>query len=1130
MDDNTDDAEEGPVLAPLETEFSTEQVETLQEVIIEESTSAVDEDSNDSIEPIPCETCGKAGSLTFYKKLETGSKPVDIYRHLCHSCHSYFGMCCKKVRGCFSYVTEEGRTLTKSERAFHFGAGRNSSSQSALNNIETDTQPIPSTSNGSEEVLLEKNPDEGIDEKMDVDDLEENEAEKEYPAEDVAEAVEEDLCLGGTLQKKPASKKKPKKHAFVGGKAKKPNWGRRKSQRKAVDGPSTSVDIPAVTETRSVGRPAKTRTQKSVSPVEEPKARGRPLKNSQKVSKNSANIPSTSSQSPSENSAQSREFSCQTENDLLLSSLFLEDAFNKSIKEGFGEQISSRLKDQPLILRKQFIFMLNTIHEQEKQICRYKEVEEKYCEAAKKLKDFGRSTRLSFSDEFRCVRADLLERKDEFKTNQAELISMFIKERATYEEFKTQMLQKFEDQKLENSALEAKIQYLEQDLIYEKDKAEFYLRTRDEYEKERSAAVASATEAQAHLEDRLWLGEHERCTGCQTITRQVRKMEHERDEAMIKKKKAEEERDEAVKNRKEMDKVAQTLGVECDNARYERDTFKASMDRQKKENQKLTQSLAEKEKELLQKINEVKAVTPKASSTPRSVACTPSYAERITPPEDGEIIDSPPQRSPVVVPSPKTTPKPAEKPLIQKIVEKKAPVIATGFASWIPKDKIDEPAPEIPTAVSAFEVPLEAQKTKEPERPKFAPLSQPTPWEKASLDKANASAPSNSLSETMARVRTESFAGVNSSPAYVSKTYTDEMNRMMNSRKRASDVADSNKNIQHDSSSPPIKKNKPVAPSQNPVHTPSPKKPIQSTPAPSAPPTKTSVPIKTNPGIASVGSLTSIKKIPKLSEKPPQAEFAPALGLATNNDSSSIPGLNLDQLDEKTREEEKAEMMKIKPAASKPTSTVQQSTPKVPAVQNNQTSNVTQTPNPTKIQSPQKKKKNGGNKNTGRPDPFAFAPPMPWQRNNEDSPPWNNQPPARQQQYGIQSNQQRCFQMDLGLDRPWSDMPGPPRSGERQSSFSSLPWHRDRFDSVPMQDTPFGKVPIQDNFASRPMLHRPPQHPSQSAFYNNPHDNNFFHPRDFSPPQPPHQSRMFSPPSFGYSGPPNNGPRSFYSN
>lgn len=166
------------------------------------------------------------------------------------------------------------------------------------------------------------------------------------------------------------------------------------------------------------------------------------------------------------------------------------------------------------------------------------------------------------------------------------------------------------------------------------------------------------------------------------------------------------------------------------------------------------------------------------------MACTPNDPERVSPPEDGEIVDTPPHSSPQATLNP--APKAVAKPLIQQIVEKKAPPqIASGFESWIPKEKLNAPAPSIPKSVSAFGVPLKPPNA-ESERPKVAPSSQPNPWEK--LAKSTSAAASNSLFEALSKVQADNFSGGGSTPSY-SKSYLEEMNRVMSTRKRVVEEA-----------------------------------------------------------------------------------------------------------------------------------------------------------------------------------------------------------------------------------------------------------------------------------------------------------------------------------------------------
>uniref|UniRef100_A0A1I7U6P7 Uncharacterized protein n=1 Tax=Caenorhabditis tropicalis TaxID=1561998 RepID=A0A1I7U6P7_9PELO len=333
--------------------------------------------------------------------------------------------------------------------------------------------------------------------------------------------------------------------------------------------------------------------------------------------------------------------------------------------------------------------------------------------------------------------------------------------------------------------------------------------------------------------------------------------------------------------------AAQNLGKECDTIKYERDSWKSLADKHKKDVMKLTQSLKDKEKELLQKTTEI-VKTPRRA-TPQSMSSTPNYTDTITPPEEGEIVGTPPQRSPHISNGTITkTEKSLQKVVIQKIVEKKVPPpIASGFESWVPKEKLNAPPPEIPKAVSAFGVPIKAS---EAEKSKFGPCSQPAPWERAA--KATTAAASDSLSEAISKIQSEAFMGGVSTPSYSSKSYREEINRVMTTRKRVGDELSEEQQIEEDSTSAtyPAKKIKSVDP-------------LPTTPASSKPVKSVANPAKISSPCIGVGSLSNLKKIPKLSDKPPQAEFAPALGMSgKTNDDLSIPGLGLDRLDDKTKE------------------------------------------------------------------------------------------------------------------------------------------------------------------------------------------------------------------------------------
>lgn len=1105
MNGATTEAEDHSVYLP--SAHPTDQIDPIEGTSSENNDSPIDESSNDSTtsslsvlkptDPVKCDTCSVLATLSFFKQRQpaSGGKTEDIFKSYCSNCKTFFGMSSKKVRGVFSFVNEDGRILSNSERLEFLRSQKRARSASRSNSVcqvpekgsgvsNSDTSTNGNSDEKDEEIAKED--DEGIDE---------DDGDEETPE-----------------QKTTIPKKKPK-NAF-GGKSKKNNWGtRKKSKAKVSQVQSTSSEkISKKDQENARPRETKLRNTPTVTPID--KKRGRPIK----ISPRAATISSVSTK-PTHTSeffksspitshvSKTAETCCQTDTDLLLKSTYLKECFNTTVRDALGEPVAARLNDMPMVLKKKFLLMIRTISEQEKRILKYEENEEKSLLAVKTLKDFGRSTRLEFSDSFRNIRADLVERKEEFKAHEAEVVAVIKSQTRTYEAYKQQMQKNAEDQKLEYSALLAKVEFLQQELTYEKDRAEFYLRARDVCKKEQNKAIEQAETAVKNLNDRLFLADNETCTRCKTVEKIRKKMTMEVAEMTEKCARANQERNDAVERAALFESAAQKLGKDCDSIKYERDSWKAYAERYKKDVIKLTHTLKEKDKELLDKIAEI-AATPKSITTPRSVACTPNDPERVSPPEDGEIVDTPPHSSPQATLNP--APKAVAKPLIQQIVEKKAPPqIASGFESWIPKEKLNAPAPSIPKSVSAFGVPLKPPNA-ESERPKVAPSSQPNPWEK--LAKSTSAAASNSLSEALSKVQADNFSGGGSTPSY-SKSYLEEMNRVMSTRKRVVEEAAE------------VQKKPNPAPSGVTATPPKKAKTSNSVPpnkmvSAASTPSSSSTP---GPASTSVGRFTNLKKIPKLSEKPPQAEFAPALGLSQKSDESGeIPGLGMEKLDDSVKEKEKEEMMKkIKPAES--------TTPTVKA---------SPAQNPNKPNTPAQKQ----NKFNGSPNKKPNMRPVnrpgnsqapPWQRSRQPSPPPSNQSPWRQQpqqQYGIQSNQNRGFQMDLGMDRPWSDSPSGPSGSRSNNSFSDLPWHR-------AQDTPFGKVPIQDNFAMsgpRPMPPRP-MPPQQSPFFNNAPGNGFYppQPRDFSPPQPPQQSRMFPPsqPPFGYAGPPNQGrgnPRSFY--
>lgn len=438
------------------------------------------------------------------------------------------------------------------------------------------------------------------------------------------------------------------------------------------------------------------------------------------------------------------------------------------------------------------------------------------------------------------------------------------------------------------------------------------------------------------------------------------------------------------------------------------------------------------EKELAEKaleIEKVAASTPKNIITPKSVACTPNDMDRVSPPEEGEIIDTPPQASPAN-PSAKSTPK----PLAQKVAKTSLP-IAAGFESWIPKDKIDAPAPSIPKALTAFGPPIKTPQQREAEKRQLVISHQQTPWERAAMPQSA----SDSLTEALSKVQAETFFNGTGAktPTYSSKSYSEEISRMIKARKRVSDApAEDQKKPQSQTSTPvpPIKKPKPSSPVKMSSTTPS----YNFTA--SVPSTSTAGP--------SIGSLSNMRKIPKLSERPPQPEFAPALGIR-DEAFSGIPGLDDEKVVEKAAEKQ-VEPNKIQPAAPiqtappkkvepvnlpkpvvekpaiqkpasatpaalKPTTPVKTATPSTSSSSQQQQQNKNKNNGPNHDQSTSKKQKKKKKNNISPWEHPKHA--DPWDNRPQMNSPWGR--PIQQTNYGIQSQPQRYA--GFGDDRLWSD-------------------------------------------------------------------------------------------------------------
>lgn len=863
----------------------------------------------------------------------------------------------------------------------------------------------------------------------------------------------------------------------------------------------------------------------------------------------------------------------------MVKSVYLKDAFNDTIREKFGEQIELRLRDQPMILRKQFFSMMNTIQEQEKVINEYERFEEKYQLACTKMREFGRSTRLEFSDNFRSIRADLVERKQEFKTHEAEVVSLLQKEKSKYEAYKATLLQQYEDSKLECAAKTAKIALLEEELQFEKDRAEFYLHRIDIAEKGTHEAETKADTAIKNLSDRQFLIENQKCMKCRETEEKDEKMTAEYEEMKTNLEKAISDRDTALESSDLFEKAAMSLAKDFDSAKYERDTFKALSEKNRTDYQK----------NIREKDNQIKTLTEqlriaeernRRSSNPRSAAGTPSYMERITPPEDGELPNSPVSTTPSY--STRTEP-PLQKVVAQKVIEKKvAAPIAEGFASWIPKDKLDAPAPVFPKNISSFGIPMTPQQ-READKPRYSgPCSQPTPWDKNA--KATVSNTSKSYQQALEKARSDRFLrpGEGGERA-ISKSFEAERNKQLNERKRVLEE-EKRKIEEQEAILNPAKKIKPAEPlpanspkhaspascrgtpgSTNKTPTPTPKagKPL---PLPSKPPTsKPQTPVSitaesTNKPIAPPFGLTVKPSVPSTVEKKPAPAPSTPNPIETSKDDSSIPGLDFDTLDEQAKQKQKEEIAKAKQAsvqaakqaqltskASVPTS----KNSSIPIAKNNQpqvnakdndsggNQNETGSSNQNKTKKPRKRNRARNPDNSENSDRDYRDDHDDWDdrghRNDRDyrdgrperipsrgnPSPWHVPPTESPEKHW-----QRPQTQQYGIQSSQSNHPmdlGYNRSwGDDRSDGFRLPWHRPQERG---QETPFGTVPIQDNFMSRPMScpQPPPHHPS---FFNNPRDMGY-HSRDFYTPQP---RQLHNPPPFNSSGPPvYGGPyRSFY--
>uniref|UniRef100_A0A8R1HXV3 Uncharacterized protein n=1 Tax=Caenorhabditis japonica TaxID=281687 RepID=A0A8R1HXV3_CAEJA len=1065
------------------------QENTLQENSLEETPIDPIEGSSSSVNPSPpqetsndtptasvtqiakpgdsvkCETCQTTSTHTFFKRRASAAagKAEDIFRNYCTGCKDFFGLCSKKVRGVFIFVTEEGRILTNAEKMEYLrGEKRKRSVSRKENEVEIDANPTNSdtSTNGISEENQEQE-EEGL--KLGT-----------LPG---AKTVKKEINSGLKRRKKGKSR-------FSSIKNKK-----RKVEAALAAGPSsvpTPRKPPATTSTPALPKRRESERHKPTTPspscaAKVPRKPGRPVGSCrviQQQQQQQSRVIQTPIKAPEQSNVETTESEVQTDQDLLLKSVCLDETFNKTLEAGLDEQVNARLKDQPLVVRKQFVMMMRTIEEQEVVIKKFSDVQEKYQTAVRKLKEFGRQTRLTYSDNFRLIRADMVERKEEFKAHESEVVSIIKKQKDKYDAFKKELMKKYDEFQLEKEHLEAKIAFLEQEKVYERNRAEFFLRKKDVYELQTNEANETAKTAVKNLNDRLFVAENEKCAHCRISEKLRKQLTAEVAEMTTTSKAAVAQRDEMIEKAGLYEAAAQKLGKDCDTVKYERDSWQAYAVRYQKEVTRLTKVVKEKEKELAERGSEA-LTTPKSTPTPISIACTPNDAERVSPPDGPEVTSTPDSAI-----STSSAAKPHSKSFAKKLAEKKASLpIASGFESWIPKDKLNAPAPEIPKARSAFGAPIKTPQQREAEKTRLAPSQQPTPWEKSAI--ASSTPASDSLAMALNQVQADSFFnGSNSSNTNTnSRTYTEEISKLMRKRGVTTETVKEEKDKKP--STPSI--TSPVPPQKK-------SKPIPSTPA-----------VKSTPGpsVSSSGPLSNMMKIPKLSDKPPVPEFAAALGLNKEDEeeSGSIPGLG--GLDDSLKEE----VTKKRPEVKKPT-------PPVPV----KTENIVKQNPPTQQNHKNAQKKKKALLPYHRQDQYA----EPWDRPSNLSP-WGRPqqtPPPRQNQYGIQSNAR------FDSDRSWNDGPSSSSfsgiSQNRDSFGAPLPWHRS-------QDTPFGKVPIRDQFSVGQASMMPrggpppmgmggppgPPRPPMSFYNTTPNDS-----RDFYR----HSNNGYSPPNSMGRG----NPRSFY--
>ncbi|CAI5452185.1 unnamed protein product [Caenorhabditis angaria] len=469
---------------------------------------------------------------------------------------------------------------------------------------------------------------------------------------------------------------------------------------------------------------------------------------------------SPSSASSASSSVEYCNIGTQCENELILESEYIKSMYIADLNANFKPEIVVRIKDMPLMVRATLLNMKRIIQEQESQIKESEQIKAKYKELMPKLSEKIRQLRLAYTDDLRRIGDDIIELREEFRQHHIEVISISRKTVSKFDKAKYEIELKYEDMIQKCKSIEAKVLLKEAEMKYEKDRADYFLSVKDRYEQQRNESRKLYKDIENKLSDTVYIRNEQKCTHCQIFEKLNKNMKKEVVEYQMQRDTARKEKEQGDVRAHNAERCAQILSQEVDKLKYESRTWKSQADKLReqndaliKKNQKLKQGV------VIENPNTPKFNTPPSSSTPiqqsstePSSSSTPSNIptvsisstdnirkQRVSPLEDGEIDDS--SKSPPA--NCKKGPLPPAKP---------AP-IASGFASWIPKEALNAPAPTIPTLSSPFGVPV--QPVKKPEV-KLPTSHAPLPWDaKSKLTDGM----SDTLKMVAAQVEAERFFG-----------------------------------------------------------------------------------------------------------------------------------------------------------------------------------------------------------------------------------------------------------------------------------------------------------------------------------------------------------------------------------